>query len=438
MINLFRQNVWRFEPGEFSESTEELVNPARGWYEIFPFRAEQTPDFTETGSSMRPEDSLVLIIVDIGFYREREIDGPGILHIREILRFFAECGKDIILRIVYDREGNGLKQEPESFSLVKTHFEQIAGLTALFSDNILVYQGMLLGSWGEMHTSRFLSRDHLRELYSIFESRTNGRPFLAVRRPMYWRQLQTRQIYSKPSFRIQAGLFDDGILGSHTDLGTFGVRAKENAGWWDAWETGDELDFEDVLCRYVPNGGEVVLEDGQEQTDSDQLLQAAKERLSKMHITYLNRMHDRRLLNIWRICTWKENGPWDGMNGFDYIGRHLGYRFCIRDAEISRLRKEQYQLVLSIENVGFANLYQEAEVYLVWKEPDGRETRELTDWDARNWVSGAVIRQSHVISPKEGKLYLSLNRKQDGKLIRTANTMECNGRLLLGEFYRKR
>ena len=31
---------WEWMPEELQESTEELENPARGWYEIYTFRAE--------------------------------------------------------------------------------------------------------------------------------------------------------------------------------------------------------------------------------------------------------------------------------------------------------------------------------------------------------------------------------------------------------------
>ena len=54
------------------------------------------------------------------------------------------------------------------------------------------------------------------------------------------------------------GLFDDGILGSETDLGTFGVEPGSEAGWGSPWSTEDELIFEEQLCRYVPQGGEVL------------------------------------------------------------------------------------------------------------------------------------------------------------------------------------
>ena len=36
---------WRFVQADLTETTEELKNPARGWYQIYTFLAEQEPDF---------------------------------------------------------------------------------------------------------------------------------------------------------------------------------------------------------------------------------------------------------------------------------------------------------------------------------------------------------------------------------------------------------
>ncbi len=435
MMLLFRKEKWNWEPGDLTESVEELRNPARGWYRIYPFCVEAQPALMDAEAGMEREESLVLVILDLHAYRTQRIDEAGLLHMNQILRFFTDRGKDMILRAVYDREGNGLQREPDSFAQVKEHFQQIAELAAAYADHILIYQGMLLGSWGEMHTSRFLTRENLRELYAVYEAHTGGRPFLAVRRPMYWRQLHSRKIYENLSFGLQIGLFDDGILGSSSNLGTFGVKPRENAGWWEAWKPEDELEFEAALCRYVPNGGEAVLEETAQGSDAGSLQRAA-DRLRRMHVTYLNRLHDARLLELWASAVWEEKGVWNGISGLDYIGRHLGYRFCIRSISVSHLKKEQYQITVQIENLGFANFYQEAEAVLIRKGSDGTELQEPLDWDIRTWDCGIRRTETVTLIPKEEMLYLAVRRKQDGRPIRFANPAEADGRIRLGRFMR--
>ena len=70
--------------------------------------------------------------------------------------FLAEdLGKDIIFRAAYDTEGMGLKNEPQDISLIYVHLRQLGGILRKYEQNILVVQGLLIGSWGEMHSSAF-------------------------------------------------------------------------------------------------------------------------------------------------------------------------------------------------------------------------------------------------------------------------------------------
>ena len=91
--------------------------------------------------------------------------------------------------------------------------------------------------------------------------------------------------------------------------------------------------------------------------------------LRKMHVTYLNSMHDQKLLDRWKAQTMKWNGSM--ISVYDYIGLHLGYRFIVRDATWTAVektvpggglrkhfmgKKEKF-LEVTVENSGFANLY---------------------------------------------------------------------------------
>ena len=100
-------------------------NPSRGWYNIFPFRLKKDYDFEAIGQ------------------------------INDILEFFKKYDREVILRFVYDEDGKGLENEPDSINLVKRHISQIGEAVLPFKSNILTMQGALIGSWGEMHTSRY-------------------------------------------------------------------------------------------------------------------------------------------------------------------------------------------------------------------------------------------------------------------------------------------
>lgn len=73
---LKRKHAWRFEKAEFAESTEYLGNPGCGWYHIHAFSLEDEPDMEEMYRCVCKEESLALVILDIGAFRE-EMLPPG-------------------------------------------------------------------------------------------------------------------------------------------------------------------------------------------------------------------------------------------------------------------------------------------------------------------------------------------------------------------------
>lgn len=81
--------------------------------------------------------------------------------------------------------------------------------------------------------------------------------YLAVRTPAQWRTLRSEKEFRQKKYAHLA-LFDDGILGSMTHLGTFGTELREAAGWAQAWTRKEEMEFVNCLTEDMPCGGEVV------------------------------------------------------------------------------------------------------------------------------------------------------------------------------------
>ena len=97
-----------FQKADLTESTEERSNPARGWYQIHTFLAEKEPDFEELRWCLHPKDTLAFVLIDIGYFRDRDLDQEVLERICRILAFFSERAYDCIVRIVYDHEGKAL------------------------------------------------------------------------------------------------------------------------------------------------------------------------------------------------------------------------------------------------------------------------------------------------------------------------------------------
>lgn len=426
-----QKEKWILHAADFTEQTKTLNNPARGWYQIYTFSVEKEPDFQELAYSLDVSQSLSLVFLDIGFYQCMDIDSSGLSHVRKILKFFAENKKDIILRAAYDNQGRALEREPSSFEQVLRHMSQLGEVLNEFPNEIFVYQGLLVGNWGEMHTSHFLSVEKLRQLMDIlYESKGKG-TYPAVRRPVYLRMLKHDRKYD------DLGLFDDGIFGSSGNLGTFGTYTKEAAGGDEAWNREDELAFEEELCLRVPNGGEAVFgEDYTENLSAERMIGDMR----RMHISYLNSRHDMRILDIWKNIRSNVQGLWEEKTLYDYIGAHMGYRFRVKCAALIPSGSEwrsQYRLELIIENIGFGNLYQETELYMEWTDESGRFKRQRLDCDMREWNSGCEYTVSCAIRGCESMLYLSARRKWDGAPIRFANVSDETGRTIIGSLCRQ-
>ena len=415
----------KFYKEQFCEITDELYNPARGWYQIFSFYIEQKPDLQTAESCLNAKETIVRLLFDIGVYRQCELDETAIEHIEEILSFFSEHQKDMILRIAYDTVGKGMERDPAFFDTVRMHLKQLERPLQRFRQHIILFEGMLVGSWGEMHSSKFLSRKHMLQMHEVLDQSAGG-IFRAVRRPVQWRMLH--QADCLEAGETQTGLYNDGIFGSDDDLGTYGSESKETAGWESPWLPEDELEFESRLCDLVPQGGEVVYSKGHEVSSS---LEQDTERLKKMRLSYLNCVYDSRLLSIWENWVWNENDVWQDVNGYDYIGRHLGYRFCVRDAQVKFLAG-QCKLNLKIENTGYAGFYQEAQICLICVDETGRQLEFETDWDIREWKGGRITSLSWVISECRGMIYLSAKRRWDHRTIYFANRSIEQGWIPIG------
>lgn len=403
-----RGEKWTVNLSSLCESRENLVNLWRGWYQIFSFKAEERPDFEELKWCLRAEESLALVRIDIGSFAKGDLSGV-LDNIADILSFFSKAGKGIILRVVYDTVGRGMKREPANFEKVGEHLKSLTPLIARFSEEILVYQGLLVGSWGEMHDSAYLSPRHLRWLMKILLSMEEKNCYFAVRTPLQWRQLvgerdllEVWQDKSDPEGGYGSawngeeaakkgkggiwgeaakyiGLFDDGMFGSENHLGTFGIKAENEAAWEEPWRKKDELTFESEICRYVPNGGEAVgppssnlpgrsagmipIEAIAEEKNGLPEFQKVLEQMRAMNIVYLNSVYDKRVLDVWRDETWKSKDIWNGISGYEYIGCRLGYRFVLRKMTVHAEKKkegkgteEKYfgaEFEIEMENIGF-------------------------------------------------------------------------------------
>jgi hypothetical protein len=201
-------------------------------------------------------------------------------------------------------------------------------------------------------------------------------------------------------------------------MGTFGYFPRKDVEWESPWAREDELEFEEVLCKHVPNGGETSFG-----IKAGQSCEEIVAQLYQMHISYLNCVYDSRILEDWK------KREYLGTSLFDFVGEHLGYRFELTDIRIKE--KGEPSLELRIKNTGFANFYGVAKVFLSFGE-----TRQPMPWDIREWESGKEITLSTSDLPKwQGtdksyKLYLEIRETKTNKPIALAGQGSSQAQLL--------
>lgn len=421
---IFRKNL-------LQESIDRLRNPGCGWYHIYTFSASPPIDGRPVEEEVWldeacREESLALVLINIGEFRTGDIAEEALGHVSAIFDFFHRNQKQMILRLAYDTEGKGMEREPLTLATVKRHMEQLGGIVRKYTGDILVMQGLFVGNWGEMHGSKFLDDSSLCELADTLYRVTEGKCFLAVRNPVQWRKIVGSA--GKSGLRERLALFNDGMFGSDTDLGTYGVTDRAQAGETGNWSRQEELDWQKEHLAHVPNGGEAI---------ADAVCvgyQQASEEMCRMYTGYLNGVYHPEQLAYWRRETVEGAGCWSGVSGYDYIGRHLGYRFVVREAAAGRGK----ELYIEIENCGFGNLCQEADCFLEVEEAEGTIWNKRLDTDPRKWMRGEVVRLSTGFffrekNAKGSKIYLILRRRFDGQAILFAN-QGAGEKFQIGEF----
>ena len=413
----------KFKSAKFKEISSFISNPERGFYQIYTFKLGCGISLDEREYTFNQMDTLAFVLVDISEYKDQLLDEIAIDDLRDILDFFKEYRLSVILRITYDTEGKCEQNEPLEEELVLSHIHQLAPILKEYSDIIFVYQGILIGNWGEMHSSKFISPSRLKKLSGIFLDALKDVSFFTVRRPSY-----VRILFPEGEDRRQrrVGVFDDAILASPTHLGTFASIADSEAkGNRDKFPK-EELAYISDLSDRVPYGGEALWSD---EKDSLSRVRGSLRGIAKyfkaIHVTYLNRVYDNRFIDRLKAETWRGMDVFNGMNGYDYIERHLGYRLVIRkitcvvlDSDPEFLRWD-----FTFENVGFARAFFETTAVLNGLDEMGKDlSLDISDGLPFYQIASGETRTFTCITDRiYGDIYLDTSMKANGRIFNFAN-----------------
>lgn len=425
----------KYTPVSSEESSESLTNPYRGFYQMGGYILSDNEKPSAAASWCRKNcDSnpypLMLLEINLKNYASSDISSNALSQLDKILTECTRAKKQVILRPLYDWDGQALTSEPSDLPRIKSHISQLSSVINSHKDCIYILQGTLTGNNGEMNNSNYGDINQVRQLIEELESDISPDIYLAVRTPAQLRgilrtsiPLSSTDAYTG-TLQARLSLFNDGMLGSVYDLGTYDDTPwKSDSKPEEPGTRSEELLFQSKLCQYVPNGGEVTVDN--EYNDLDNAISD----LSQMHVSYLNSEHDVDVLNKWKKSVYTGNDVFSGCSGYDYIREHLGYRYVVKQSSVSfhPVLNDTATLYVTIANTGFSSAYTRFTTDLILTGKDtGKSEKIETTVDNRS-VSGNDFSEFKIDldirSLKKGTYTVSLRMKDPytGNYIHFAN-----------------
>ena len=439
-LMISRSNRITYNTESFSESTYYLPNPYQGFYHIaaYTLSDEYTPADAPSYQNDSYTDPLALVEINLKNYRKTQISEIGLTQLDDILTSWSQSPSNtkLILRFLYDWDGLALKTEPESLNLILKHMDQVSTLVNRYCDSIYIMQGIFIGNWGEMHNSRFMDDTSVKTLIQHLHDVIAPSIYLSVRTPSQWRMIHNLYDLPKkfPAFEAddslmrRLGLFNDGMLGSESDLGTYGNTPRCDAVSPSYKGTRkEELDFQNHLCNYVPNGGEVIYNNNL----SD--IEISVSNLRTMHVSYLNADYDSRILEKWRNMVWTGDDAFYGCDGYSYVQAHLGYRYLIRSCKIKKFGclNPKLTLTLTLQNNGFSNTLKLFQASVLLKNtktgtctivPSNADLRKIGSGQKKSFTVKLPVKD---LEQGSYEIYFSVTDDTSGQMILLGNTNEA-------------
>lgn len=379
-----------------SESSSPIQNPFCGFYKINGYLLADDVKNKDLINQVRKncKDNpypLVLTEINLQNYSDSSLSSAAQQQLDTILTQYTSAKKQVILRFLYDWNGKAIQTEPSDFQQIKKHISQISSAVNKHKDCVYIIQGAFIGNIGEMNNSNYNDINQIRQLIETLADSTDPQIYLAVRTPAQLRGILrtsvplSSQDSQNGELISRLGLYNDGMLGSVYDMGTYDDTPRTSDSKPEEPGTRkEELLYQYKLCQYVPIGGEVTMDNQYNDLDN------AISDLAQMHVSYLNSDHDKTVLDKWKESTYRGKGVFHGVNGYDYISAHLGYRYFIKASHLDfhSIISDDAALYLTIANTGFSSAYKKYDSTLILTEDDtGKTTRIETTIDNRR-ISG--------------------------------------------------
>lgn len=215
-----------------------------------------------------------------------------------------------------------------------------------------------------MHTSAAANKEHITPLINAFLTAASEIPVLVRTPEMIYNYInvsydKVEEISISPDEKAyRLGLYNDGYLGSESDLGTYRNRERD-------------INFLSVQNAHLPFGGEVAVPDSPFHN-----IETCLPEMNKIHLSYLNTEWDNRVIEKWKNTFYTEScgleKQYYGKTAFTYIQNRLGYRFVLKKSVFTySSSSEKLNIRLTLQNAGFGNLNRNKRAKLIFTDSGG-------------------------------------------------------------------
>ncbi|MCQ2231583.1 MAG: DUF4832 domain-containing protein [Paludibacteraceae bacterium] len=346
-------------------------------------------------------------------------------------------GKTAIVRFAYDKNFSGYTQCDPDQSVILGHLKQLGEIYSRNTDVIQFVELGMYGSWGEMHSSHTGTNEHIAEALQTLLECTPPEIKIGVRRPdivAIWLGVNVGNNYSgfdidsetfhqaaqaKGDTLFRVGMYNDGYLGSSSDLGTIGMGASGHQMTREMM-----VKWLEQYSSHTPYGGELVANyNGDHPINTPDYL---SQEGFRTHTSYLNYEWHQPTILGWKEMTYEgDEAEYYGKDGFTYVENHLGYRFILRESSIETVGNKIAGR-LQIENVGFGNLTKKAIVsFVICRKGKVEEIFPDETIDPQTWLSRETSTINYHLSLPddctEGEYELFIRLSEKGDLVHDNN-----------------
>lgn len=383
----------------YSESVEKIDNPDQGFYR--PVYIKITDDGVTYNKNIVTESTrLYHLRCDISAFSsavnnqtDKLLTQSALSGIEEIFSFLQSNDKNAIVRFVYDPSFGGSKDKEPQLSIILKHIEQICSVLGGYENTITAVEVGLIGPWGEMHSSSIADAEHISPIIEAFLTYSEDIPVLVRTPKMIYDYLGITindidgYVVTERDKAYRLSLYNDGYLGSSSDLGTYTDREKETV-------------FLSKQTDHLPYGGEVVV-------PSSNLhdISVCLPEMYQLNLSYLNLEWNDQVISKWKNEYYSQECGADaiyyGETAFRYIENHLGYRFVLKKSTFEYNDKlDKLIIELNLQNVGFGNLNKSKFAQIVFANEKG-EIGEIID--VEKFTGSSSVKYSSKLNLESGK-----------------------------------